>query len=904
MNQGISIRLAGKDPKIPTPPRAFHYEFRDLPDYPDDAAETNYIQKAWATVDGWNANLAGPLTVSGGKLRATPGQGGTYKVGIPDYQGKTIALRVISVMGGVHRIAYRIGTTWINAATPTLVAQVDTILSVTLPSGSVIDGLVLGGMSIDYAWDWIYIGTGKYATLLHDYSGNNNHGIPYACSPVKSCRDYGYKFNELNSFVKLSGAPITTITGPFVLFFKVKGAVRTGTQYLFTRGWTASPNLSIQAGLYNNYPFFRISLDGTSWTFNIAGAMLCNIDRTIAFEIGGTPGLFVARVWIDGVISASQTSSSYSAFIGTYAVYSAAIGACYASATTLAGYFPGTISDASMIIGNVSQSRIAYEMAQIGKAKSWRLPISRIDEGTSKGNILSTRFEHSRSGGLVSAEFTLADDADIPLTKEMLIEIWVDGIFCEIGYVDENKENGTKDNKIVVSCKGLSERLKRKTISKTFTNMTLVEIILDIAADVEELEIIASPDTLLLPSIFVASMDASDIDLFELIERVLAIANAAYIDEQYHWFIDNCRRLCFEEITSNDECHLYEGFHFQNPDVNNDRDSIINVVRFFRTDSTNKSVSEFVAEYTDVQSILDNGESAEKISYSDYMDDATCARIADGLISRFKDPLVQIDVSDILVEPDGYGQFLPFALYGINLRPRQYWKEITNGETLDGLDLGNVQNVAITLDTAHILMGRNSIKAVMTASPASTGYLEFPLDHVINFPKELRAFVYLTPGASITLTALSSYGDSQERQIINRSTRGEWITFSLEFGNTIGSPYTMYGQSAGGNRAIYGLNAASANVAIFGLRGAALRNLESVRIYFDDISGTAWIDRIDILADEYKRVTLPLDSVKYESKNGSILASASFGEPRSDLVKTIEGVIKDKQSLANIFIKE
>lgn len=537
------------------------------------------------------------------------------------------------------------------------------------------------------------------------------------------------------------------------------------------------------------------------------------------------------------------------------------------------------------------------------KGKDTDSIIYRLDEGIGFGSELNPNFSMIKNGGLDVLEFTVPQDADLPISNDMLVELWIDGIFCESAYVTDSRENNSDTKTITFTCNGFSTRLARKTITKTFTSRTLKQIVSDVETELNAVGILYSSTLINLPTFTVPSMDASDITLDSLMARILDVANIAYTTLQYRWYINKNHILCFDLIEATVLDQLYEGYHFQKPTVNQDKDSLVNVIRFFRTKSSAKSTVEFVAEYSDAQSVAENGEVVKKISYSDYIDTTVCTRIAASILSRYKDPSNQISISDLPVYPDDSGALLSFGKYGINRKPNEYWENITDGESLNDIDTTHAINASVSLDTAHVLMGSKAIKII--THPTTSGYVAFAVNTPILFPRKIRLYAYLQHGASIQLEGVSSFGDMATITLTNTSTNDGWFIIEMNIGDSFGEPVVVYGKNSSDESiAICFKNASNQDATLFGFSHASLRNLATVRVYLGAVESIIWVDKVETQTYKYNRDEVVLDNVKYTSRNGRILADAIFGEKQRDLIKVIEDAIDGKNAITNIFVKE
>jgi hypothetical protein len=274
------------------------------PEYPDNVTATSYIQTVWATTDGWAANASGPSVVSNGELYTTSVQGGVFKTGFSDLQGKRVILKVKSVTGGYHIISRRVGTVWSVINNTTLVSNVSTLIDVTLSSGSVIDGIVLGATTIDYRWSGIYIGTGLYDTLIPDQSENDNDLTNTGVIPVNNVANPGFYFNGVNA-----RATYKAVTYPTLSFcLKIKFTSSAADMRVVQENYSSGTYIKTNVNITNKRVTLRWKKDVSDYD---ALTSTYDINDDLEHWVIAKWDTSNVYLYIDGVLNISKASTLY-----------------------------------------------------------------------------------------------------------------------------------------------------------------------------------------------------------------------------------------------------------------------------------------------------------------------------------------------------------------------------------------------------------------------------------------------------------------------------------------------------------------------------------------------------------------------------------------------------------------
>lgn len=225
-------------------------EFDTLPEFPDYATGTSYIQTAWSTVDSWTATLA-TLSVTNytGILTVTATSNSSAyitRTGLTIPASSTIKIKARSTLSSTLTILNSAGST---LGTITGVNSAYSILSVTTATAATTLNIYTNNSTVGTALeiDGIYTGTGQYTTQLIDQSGNARHGTIYGATPDG---EGGLVFDGVNDYVVIS----STQTIPDIFHFDAILTIpnhATQIQVILGIGGSGVPRLLIDRSINN-----------------------------------------------------------------------------------------------------------------------------------------------------------------------------------------------------------------------------------------------------------------------------------------------------------------------------------------------------------------------------------------------------------------------------------------------------------------------------------------------------------------------------------------------------------------------------------------------------------------------------------------------------------------------------
>jgi hypothetical protein len=512
-------------------------------------------------------------------------------------------------------------------------------------------------------------------------------------------------------------------------------------------------------------------------------------------------------------------------------------------------------------------------------------------EQSIRGAVLAPKFTIDSKGGLSSLSFHVPREDASLIEKNGIVELFFNGSRVVSGYVKTAPIESSADESLEITCGGFASRLSEQTITATWTSVDVGTIIAALSSYLAILGIAYDPSLISMSAFTVASYEANDTSLKTVIEDIIDIINVAYSTTEYRYSVDAARRLMIVPISSM-LGNIFEGWAFQNPAIEDSYDDLVNALRVYRTLS-GSSNTEFVALYTDADSIELNGRTEKKLVFSNYVDAATIAQIATAIFQRFANPLRIVSIEKMHISK----ALLAFGKYGINSKIREYNTRIFRSDNLDNYISAFSSDVALSEDATHVLTGNIALKCVLGA--LASGYIRIDLSPIKQFPTEINISLWMSSGAKIVLEAVSSLGDVVSKTIENATSEGQWKTVSIPIDLTLrvvaidAEDYALSVSDGTNARALYGV--LSSDNYLF--------DLSNIRIRWASVSTSIWIDNITVKTHEFSRATLPLKSASYYQENGALFCDAEFGSKDEDLADVVLDIAAEASTLTDIFAK-
>lgn len=567
--------------------------------------------------------------------------------------------------------------------------------------------------------------------------------------------------------------------------------------------------------------------------------------------------------------------------------------------------------------------------------------VYRIIGNTERGSILSAQFEWEKIGGLRNFELTIARNNEVPLFSGMRFDFYFrDDIFLTntkifSGYSEITPSRETSENIIAVSGKGYYWQLEERLVNDNYVGKSIQEIIEDL--DLTDMDI--SLSTNIVPPSGVYNVNFKDRTYLQVLNTLLMIANAEYATSQYIWYVDENRELNFHILTSTGSevaQKFFEGYDFQNPEVDFDK-KIINRVLMYRATSASSKESEFVATYNNTDSQGKNGIKEDKFVLGDYLDNTGIAEIAEGILSEYAEPKKSISIKnfyrkdsdlitgliayndgtddDTMIVNVGFGnQDFEYRIsslseerfrriwlsdyYGISTKPQEKITLVNECDDLTGWTQ-NIPNSTIITSDDTVLTGRQVFKWTRSASQPAGDYIELDLTNIIGNLIDVRFNVYFVDYvADITFSFFDIEGNQVDiiPDISNGSLINKWLKFTedtraiLEEGllhvQKTATPFSPLAITS---------NSVDSSLLITHTDTQVIRNLAKVKITLG--AGTInpdiiYIDRIEAKnkAWEYSRLTL--DKAVYTIDKDYVVSDMEFGNRKLSIVDEIKDGVK------------
>lgn len=506
-------------------------------------------------------------------------------------------------------------------------------------------------------------------------------------------------------------------------------------------------------------------------------------------------------------------------------------------------------------------------------------------------------------GGLDTFEITLANNFKDPLFPDMDCQIFVDGVFWAQGFVDTVPELDSSSAEVIISGKGYFHKLSTVIVNETYTAQTLDFIIKDIASTYLTTDLHVMYDVLkvLPPVVTNVSIEFKDKTLDKVFNSLLEIANFDYNDDQYKYFIYK-RYFYFTTSSLATDSVWFEGYNYHSPVVETYKDKLINKILAYRTTVADDSVVEYVATYSNADSISRNGTASTKFTFPDYVDTTSMEKMCLAYIEKYKEPITKMELQEVEVSSP-----VPWAKTRLINQRLEYYKSVSKLENLDGWTLTNLTNTTPSISSDEVFTDRTNLKLV-TAVGSQDDYMFMSPDPIIYFPTFFKVYSYRTnAGSMFTFRLSDSFGNILDVPIgHNNEPINEWVKYNIPIALRIGHEL-LYADKDVSNGGLLRLDYDASNFGnnkIDFLLVEGILNLYRIDLLVDsDIAATSYFDRLDILSSSYKEHTLPLERAQYRLGKART-ADLSFGDIRDSIVDEIVAKNKSGESALAVFSKQ
>jgi hypothetical protein len=503
-------------------------------------------------------------------------------------------------------------------------------------------------------------------------------------------------------------------------------------------------------------------------------------------------------------------------------------------------------------------------------------------------NLVNLTLEERRIGGLNKFSFTISRTVNIPFYNRMETRFYIDSVLWYVGELDFRPDQDKREERYEYIGRGYIGYLKDIKIDKLYQNKTIKEIIVDlIENELDETPINYNPDLINPPNITITKIEFKNKTIDKAMKSLLEIANFDYNSEQYTYGIDTVKQFYFEKIPTDIETGLFEGYQYQNPDVKETTNEIVNKIDIFRAQEDSQQV-EFITSVSDSDSIELYGEKYETMTISDFVDTNTAIKIAEAKIEHKKDPIVTAEIKDLVTEANPY----PIRFYYLNNKVNDYIKLIDEFNNLNDWTR-NIVNTTVTVETNKVLSGKKAFKCVL-ASGSDGEYIEFELDETLYYPTALILWISQNPaGDTLAIRVFDEDG--------NFIDLGSGL-YELEDGTGF---YELEDESG-----FYDLELGTIDIDIVDdyqkrrFDATGIENIKKIRIIFKRSTNfTIYLDRLEIETNTYLQRELILDKIKYTMDKNRTLADCTFGDEIDNIIEDIKKIDDKNRNIYDIFTK-
>ena len=472
--------------------------------------------------------------------------------------------------------------------------------------------------------------------------------------------------------------------------------------------------------------------------------------------------------------------------------------------------------------------------------------------------FLSFELVVKKIGGLDSFVFEIEKDSEFPFFSQMEARVFYHGKHWYTGEAVFVPSQKGAANTLRFEGQGYCNKLNDLKISYEIDSATLLSTLQDLGLTYfSQVDISYNSELLNPPDITVSSYEFKNKSLYDIILKILQIANNDYNNDQYTFGVNKNKEFYFQPILDDPIDHFFEGYQFQNPEVEEIADNIINKIEIWRSLSES-STTEYVSSVEDADSQAKYGIKSQKLTISDYLDTDTAEEIAESIIQEYKDLKNKVSIKDIILE-----DLLEIGFYSISTKPDFYSFLISECDDLEGWDISSLVNASLEANDLRVYTGRRSLKLSVPDS-ASGEYALYSFESSIFAPEYLR--IYINQNITGSIIKVTVYEDDSTfvYKVIDVLSQQEWEEWDI----SLDSLYCV--------------------------------NKLKIEIISTDISDL-YIDRIDVFANNWSCIKLALEEIKYTIKGNALIGEASFGDDEENILKDIKKIDDQTNNIKSIF---
>lgn len=508
--------------------------------------------------------------------------------------------------------------------------------------------------------------------------------------------------------------------------------------------------------------------------------------------------------------------------------------------------------------------------------------VYRIDNNTNLGSTLKVKWDEIKNGGTDTLEIVLGKKVALTYYPDMSFVVLKDGIVRASGYTETTPESDTSNYEQVLSCLGWMHKLKDNHIDKIYASVSLEEAFEQLETFLNAVGLLYDVDKINVPDLLVTFI-FEDAKLLEVINSLVGVANYDLNNTEYRWFIDSGKCLNIDTIGIGKT--LFEGWHYQFPEVDWEDSNILNKLTVYYGDPD--TLSTVVVENTEGQ--VQYGLRSDKLLLP-WTDDATTAEnIGKSIVEYWGNPRKVITVKDMI------NDFFEFNKYSLNNQPRNRWSILATCDTEDNWTLEST-NVVYSLDDLHVLTGNLSLKVALSTNLIDDSFFYTPIKPLFSVEKVNLSFYFIDVFLMV-IRLHSSDGTYFDTPVGTGDS-----TLDVDDGSGADQLFINDGSTIEGVDVTVVVSVSDQwyNIEIT----HDLFTLSKVEIIFKDrVNDTFWLDNINVFASGPVHSELVLEKVSYESAGKDLLAQASFGGVPVNLIDEVVGKDNPNKSIFNAFTK-
>ena len=266
--------------------------------------------------------------------------------------------------------------------------------------------------------------------------------------------------------------------------------------------------------------------------------------------------------------------------------------------------------------------------------------VSYLQTGRGQGCKLEPELTCRKYGNLDKFSIMIARANELPIFTGMDVQFIYKNKKFAYGYVEDVPESDQNGGMVKITGSGYAQKLKDKKITLSVTDETVNEIIDTIGTTYfADLGINYNASKNQAPSTNIPSGEWKNKSIEKIIQDLISVSNEDFQTVEFIYGIDALGDFYYNGIQNNSpKAGMFEGFKYQEAETEEDPKSIVNRVETYRTTLADPEITEFVDTFEDSDSIDNNGIYERKLVISDFVDDDTAEKIAEGIIQDNKNP--------------------------------------------------------------------------------------------------------------------------------------------------------------------------------------------------------------------------------------------------------------------------